>query len=207
MRMLADLFGLQHVTPLSRAAGLSRLRDPDSQPANGVWDETSQQWRVPQIKVCLVGHFLQADLPRCFGSRFYEALFRPAPGVPNIELSGRKRLTLVAKGQNFADHAPIVEFLQTPEGRLYAIRLATFDTTLPFGPGNLDRLCQTFLGVSKADTLSHDEIEHMRDTMRRSDLPPPENDPSWLPSPHEANDWSFIVAPVARRRRHSSWPH
>jgi len=27
-----------------------------------------------------------------------------------------------------------------------------------------------------------------------------ENDPSWLPSPHEANDWSFIgFPPIASR--------
>ena len=162
--MLADIFAIEGATPLSRTACLSKLQNRDSHPANGVWDEAKQRWHVPQIRVCLVGHFLQADLPRCFGRRFYEILFRRGPGIPNIELSGRKRLTLVAQGQNFTDHAPIVEFLGTPDGHLYAIRLATFDTNLPFGSGSLDRLCQTFLGVSKADALSHDEIEQMRDT-------------------------------------------
>ncbi|HET6325476.1 MAG TPA: hypothetical protein VFG04_12425 [Planctomycetaceae bacterium] len=169
-RMLADVFGFRDVTPVTRAAGLERLRDRNSQPANGVWDEEKQQWRVPVIRICLVGHFLQADLPRCFGRRHHEAVFRPLPGIPNIELSGRKRLTLVAQGRNFADYAPIVEFLETSGGDLFAIRLTTFDTMLPFGPGSLDRLSRTFLGVGKADTLSTGEKEQMRDTfLRRPD--------------------------------------
>jgi hypothetical protein len=166
-RMLADVFSIRDTTPVSRAAGLERLRDRSSQPANGVWDENKQQWRVPVIRICLVGHFLQADLPRCFGRRHHEAVFRPLHGIPNIELSGRKRLALVAQGRNFADYAPIVEFLETSGGDLFAIRLTTFDTMLPFGPGSLDHLSQTFLRVGKADTLSKSEKEHMRDTFLR----------------------------------------
>ncbi|HEV3304177.1 MAG TPA: hypothetical protein VG055_31295 [Planctomycetaceae bacterium] len=166
-RMLADVFSIRDTTPVSRAAGLERLRDRSSQPANGVWDENKQQWRVPVIRICLVGHFLQADLPRCFGRRHHEAVFRPLHGIPNIELSGRKRLALVAQGRNFADYAPIVEFLETSGGDLFAIRLTTFDTMLPFGPGSLDHLSQTFLGVGKADTLSKSEKEQMRDTFLR----------------------------------------
>jgi hypothetical protein len=166
-QVLADVFCLQGATPLSRAAGVLKLRDRNSQPANGIWDETARQWRVPQLKACLVGHFLQADIPRCFGRRFYDALFRPTPGIPNVDLSGRKRLTFVAQGRNFADYAPIVEFFQTQDGHLYAIRLTTLDTMLPFGPGSLDRLCQTFLGVGKSAAFSPDEMEQMRYAFQR----------------------------------------
>ncbi|HXY34631.1 MAG TPA: hypothetical protein VEI07_10415 [Planctomycetaceae bacterium] len=130
-------------------------------------DEKKQRWRVPEIRVCLVGHFLHADLARCFGRRFYDELFRPVEVLPNIELSGRKRLKFVAQGRNFADHTPIVEFFETPDGSLFAIRVATVDTGLPFLSGSLEHLSQTFLGIGKADTMSKDEKKEMRNAFLR----------------------------------------
>jgi len=165
--MLTDVFNIQDATPLSRAEGHARLTDPNSPPANAVWHDKSGQWRVPAIHVRLVGHSLHTGFPRFFGHQHHEAVFRPLPGAPDVALSGRKRLTVVAQGRNFSDYAPIVEFIETSESNLYAIRLETVDTMLPFGSGSLDHLSKVFLGVGKSEVLTRDEKEHMRDTFLR----------------------------------------
>jgi hypothetical protein len=166
LRIIGDLLGIQDVISVSREIGYQRLRNPDVQPLNGEWDQRRGGWRVPQINVVLVGHFLAADLSRVFGRNFFRELFRPVPGVSDIELTGLGRLSF-SQGQGVrANHDPIVEFAQTLDGRLYAIRLRTVDTTLPFGPGSLDRHSQTFLGVRKIDSINAYEKQRMLSTFR-----------------------------------------
>jgi hypothetical protein len=52
------------------------------------------------------------------------------------------------------------------DGTVFAVRLRTRDTNLPFGSGSLDRQSQTFLGLRKSTALSDDEKEDMLRTFR-----------------------------------------
>ena len=51
-------------------------------------------------------------------------------------------------------------------GDLFAVRLETRDTTLPFGPASLDRHSRTFLGLPKSGALSEDDKMDMLATFR-----------------------------------------
>ncbi|HEV8001604.1 MAG TPA: hypothetical protein VGP63_17085, partial [Planctomycetaceae bacterium] len=166
VRVLTDLFKLRGVHAVSRPDGYERLRDPDLDLPGGTWSKTSRRWRIPQIEIVLVGHFLPADLARAFGQTFYEDIFQQSPHAPRIHLAGTRRLALVTAGR-VPDYHPVVEFAETLDGHLYAVRLRTVDTLYPFGSGSLDRLSQTFLRAGKFPGFTPEEKSRMLDMFRK----------------------------------------
>jgi hypothetical protein len=165
-RILVDLFNLKGVRPVSRLDGYERLRNQALDLPGGTWSGTSRRWRIPEVDVVLVGHFLPADLARAFGPTFYEDIFQQSPHAPRIHLTGTRRLALVTAGR-VPDHRPIVEFVETQDGHLYAVRMRTLDTLCPFGPGSLERLSQTFLRTGKFPGFTPEEKGRMLEMFRR----------------------------------------
>ena len=163
--MLSDIFGMELIS-VSRIAGYQRLHGPGRPAWNAEWDESRCCWRVPEIIVRIVGHFLTADFARIFGRVYYDSLFQQSTLAPNIDLSYHRRLSFIANGQRFPDYRPVVEFAEAWDGRLYAVRVETADTSLPYGSGQLDRLARTFLGVSKSEVFNEEQKSRMRAMFR-----------------------------------------
>ncbi len=147
--IIRDLVGISDLTPVTRAYGHQLLHNHDVRPANGDWDEQRRCWRIPSIEMTVVSHFLSADLGRIFGRAFYWNLFEQVHGASDIHLTCNRRLSFAQGEGARVNHRPIVEFAATSDGRAYAIRLQTVDTTLPFGGGSLDQHGQTFLGARR----------------------------------------------------------
>ncbi len=165
--VVRDLLSISAAYPVSRTEGHRRLRDSRFPITNGEWDRDRARWCIPQIDLVLVGHFLPADLARVFGHQFYSDHFAKATGVGDIELLSGRRLAFAQGSGTRTNDRPVVEFAATVDGRLYAIRLKTVDTTLPFGSGSLDRLCEAFLRAHKIDVFSLEEKANMLSTFRR----------------------------------------
>ena len=151
--ILSDLFGLRGVAPCPRQEGRLRLDGgPTDGPTNGTWDRRAGRWKVPALRLVLVGHFLPADLGRIFGREFYDGLLHPAAGEPLVLATG-KTPGFAGTGPRAAFAPPVVEFAAGPDGSLHAIRLEFRDTTLPFGGGSLEALSRTFLGLGKGQAI------------------------------------------------------
>jgi hypothetical protein len=165
VRVLTDMFDLQGVRPVSRLDGYERLLREDFNPREGMWSKSSRRWRVPEIEICLVGHFLPADLARAFGHEFFDNIFEQAPYAPQIRLAGSRRLAFVTAG-SVPDYHPIIEFAETVSGHFYAVRLRTVDTLFPFGSGSLERLSRTFVGAGKVPAFTTEEKCRMLEMFR-----------------------------------------
>jgi len=166
-QMIIDLKNIVGAKTVSRSDGFRRLKDASSKPKNATWDKSAARWRVPSIRVTMVGHFLPADFARAFGVRFYDGVLDRAADGPKIEISSNRRLAFVGHRAGYDDYEPIVEFLELADGQLFAVRLATVDTNLTFGPKPLDDLAQTLLGVGKRNTFSADELGNMQKTFKK----------------------------------------
>jgi hypothetical protein len=167
-RMLRNLLQLTGITAVDRHAGQRQLEDPnaDDFPINAKRDPRTGRWKVPAIRVVLVGHFLQADFPRCFGRAFYDGVLRSEPGSSDPLVLKQGKLIGFTRATEAFPRPPVVEYLRTRDRSLYAIELETRDTTLPFGPASLERHSKTFLGFGKADRLSDREKDNMLCTFR-----------------------------------------
>src|SRR5262249_51765671 len=93
--MLVDLLGLSGVAARDRrdvaaelAASPARAGGGGNHPRyrNVTWD-AERRWRVPDVNLTIVGHFLRADIARMFGSRFVAGL---RDGGPTPHRSGSR---------------------------------------------------------------------------------------------------------------------
>ena len=119
------------------------------------------------LRLTLVGHYLSADALRLFGERFYHDRLLPSPNGEPAPLTLVQRKTI-----RFADHGgsqhfrpPVADAWATSKGTI-DIRLATFDTNLPYGSCSLDELSKALLGISKTSLISECEKPRMRRTFR-----------------------------------------
>ena len=164
--MLRNLFDVRDVVPCTRREGRRLLEGgPSAGPSNGAWRPLEGRWAVPILNLVLVGHFLPADFGRIFGRDFYDELLRPAAGEA-LAIRDGKLPGFAAAGPGAAFAPPVVEYAAGPDGSLYAVRLEFRDTTLPFGPGSLDGLGRTFLGVGKGEALGPEDKAWMLATFR-----------------------------------------
>jgi hypothetical protein len=143
-RMLRDVFDIADLQILTRPEGqdlVDSLRiGQEGLPANLAWDFKKRRWRVPALRVTLVGHFLPADFYRIFGRSFLDSL-RAADGRGRtIEVGSRKLLHFREGSGKFGSTEPVVEYVRTGDGRLFEVRLRMRDTNLPFGSASLDAL-------------------------------------------------------------------
>lgn len=167
-RMLRDLFGdgaADLPPPLSYAEGLARPRPLE--PGTPVrpeefWGGPMRPERLSGIGIVLIGHFLRADLGR-LGRDWYASL---DPGSDDrrdrVVLYERRRLSF-ATGRRYA--RPVVEWFDAGH-ELYKVQLSTLDTRLPYGPGGLDSLSNTFLGFGKDEAVSAVEKARMSRVFR-----------------------------------------
>ena len=164
-QILMDLVGIYSPRTRDRTSGARIAHDQGAwfmQSVKAHWDEARGEWKLPTIRVHMIGHFLPADLGRVFGAEFSKSLFQPDQrGSQPLTLQDRKLLTITHPQQRFA--APTVEFIDSPEG-FYRVVLETRDTRLPFGSASLERHCQTFLGFGKCAALSDNEKGNMLET-------------------------------------------
>ncbi len=171
--ILLDLFSLSGLPGMDRGKGGFLISGGDDsshcqewEPSNGEWDEKSGVWRVPEIQINLVGHFLTADLGRAFGRSFYKSLFDPvSTNMPPLTLTGKKIIQIADTRSSFI--RPDVEYIKDFDGCVFRVRIETSDLMLPFGPASLDRHCQTFLGVNKSDVLTREEKKRMSSTFEQ----------------------------------------
>jgi hypothetical protein len=168
--MARDLLDLPAAVPLSRAEFLRRTaglgRDSGPPFANAEWNPRDRTWRVPTVRLTVVCHFQRADLGRMFGAGFFADLGAAA----NVRLTGhhshrrggrcaphRRRPpapAVVLRGHKLLQFRPrVVEYLLVGQDA-YALHLTLRDTSLLFGPGSLDHLSRTFIGVGKAGGLT-----------------------------------------------------
>ncbi len=152
--MLRDLFAMRGLKAITRTQGYRRRKLT-----------TGKLSDVPTIRLVLVGHFLGADLLRMFGRLFLRSVFTPEPGrvqPPQIGLQQGHGTSFVQIHEAYSSFDPVVEYAEDARGQLFAIQLATIDTTLPFGPGTLESMSQTFLGQGKVGDLTRAEQRNMR---------------------------------------------
>src|SRR5262249_27526411 len=91
MRLWRDVTGQTDLAILTRAEGLSFLDrlDQAAMPPNGVrWSRG--RWRVQEVQLTLVGHFLRADLCRIFGADFWHSLRTTNSGGRRVAIRQRK---------------------------------------------------------------------------------------------------------------------
>jgi hypothetical protein len=167
--VLRDLLGLGGLTALSRLDGRGRIGQFGDPPEGVAGKPTNvlparRGWRVPEVNVTAVGHYLPADLARVFGRDFLaglKALKRAGRGGVVVRL--RRLLQLVEEASGRA--GPVVQDFFCGE-EMYALRLQTRDTMLPFGQASLDSLSKTFLGLGKSETLTEADKRDMLRTFR-----------------------------------------
>lgn len=167
-RMLRDLLEIPlHV--YSRAEGKAQqdwFGDTRPRPVNVTDRDKRGRWVIPSVTVRQVVHFQAADFLRVFGRDFFDELidrYYRDRGEVAIQDGKRIRYVECQRCRDFND--PVVEYIETGDGRFYGVRLATLDTILPFGPGSLDQHSQTFLRLRKSDALSIADKQHMRRTI------------------------------------------
>lgn len=155
-----DLLKLPQLTGHSRVQGQRLLRDESQGPTNGRWCSRTDQWRIPAIQVVLIAHHLPADFARVFGRLFLADLLESG----DITIRNTKRLGFV-EGRIPHRAGPVVQYIGIGNN-LYAIRLETMDTNLPFGPATLENHSRTFLGLGKSTSLAEQDKEDMLRTFR-----------------------------------------
>lgn len=155
---------------LTREQGAKRVenfgRPPELSvcaPRNVAWDEQRQRWKVPDVRLTVVGHFLRADFGRLFGRRFLAGLrLGPGEGHPRVFVPERKLLRFISGGHG---RPPVLEYV-AGDDEFFGVRVEMRDTTLPFGPGSLERHSRTFLGLGKSAPLTEGEKAKMLDTFQ-----------------------------------------
>jgi hypothetical protein len=171
LRMLRDLYGLAGLNVLSRHDGLARIdlfgvpgpAVPLPVPINVKSDPRTGRWRVPDVRLTLVGHFLTADFARIHGRDFLEGLLKckywrdRAPLV----IRHRKLTQLVEQWPGRTRLDPALEFCELG-GEFFQARVGTRDTVLPYGWASLDGLCRTFLGLGKSAAVAAEDKRDMR---------------------------------------------
>jgi hypothetical protein len=171
MRMLRDLYGLAELNVISRHDGLARVdlfgvpgpAVPVPVPTNVKRDPRTGRWRVPDVRLTLVGHFLTADFARIHGRDFLEGLLKckywrdRAPLV----IRHRKLTQLVEQWPGRTRLDPALEYCEL-EGAFFQARVETRDTVLPYGWASLDGLCRTFLGLGKSAAVAAEDKRDMR---------------------------------------------
>jgi hypothetical protein len=158
-RMLADLFGLGDVVPVSRHEGRRLI---EAGPPNAAQKPGKATPGVPAIRVVLVGHFLPADFARCFGRGFYDDLFGSRPdGGRSLAFRDGKIVGLAYAGGSPFGGAPVVEYAAAPDGSIYEVRLEIRDTNEAFGRGTLDHHSRTFLGLAKSRAPAEEDRQDM----------------------------------------------
>ena len=118
---------------------------------------------APKLKLVIVGHFLQADFCRLFGSTFYADTL----STPGYRVSDGKLVGLEACHGRYTDTQPVVQFARNEDDRIYQVTLRFRDTILPYGRGSLDSFSQVFLGQGKIDAITSDDKANMEETFRR----------------------------------------
>jgi hypothetical protein len=152
---IKDLFRFSQLRASSRTEAEQCLEHPDKAagPVNGQWDEAKQRWRVPMVRVVLVGHFLRADFGRMFGREFLAELIDSG----ELAIRNGKRLGFADPRQPY-NPAPVVQYAAMPDGSMFAIALEMRDTFLPYGSASLEEHSTTFLrGVGKLQCISEDD--------------------------------------------------
>src|SRR5207245_979403 len=106
-------------------------------PPNLKWDPRGKRWKVPDLPVTLVGHFLRVDFCRIFGSAFINSLrTSPADHHGRVAVESRRLLRFIERRGRGRDRAPILQYVY--HGRnFHAVRVETRDTMLPFGYATL----------------------------------------------------------------------
>lgn len=162
VRLFSQIFDFKSLKPISRFKGDQMVQNSSLQLIGAEWDKAKKRWKLPKIKITLIGHFLTADFGRIFGTDFYADLFagdgtKPSPVVFN----GSRNLMFVEQYSTFANTSPVIEYAAWGR-RLYEVHVETRDTMLPFGGASLERHSRTFLGIGKHDALSDDDKKQMR---------------------------------------------
>jgi hypothetical protein len=157
------LYGLRSLHSVPRWQGEQLITDDRRHYVDAEWDRELKRWRLPQISIVLVGHFLAADLGRIFGRSFFETLFwEDGLKCPPVGLADGRRMAFLDRHNSFRALAPVLEYAALDEHCLYEVRVETRDTCLPYGSASLDRLSQVFLGRGKSDGLTPDEKQKMK---------------------------------------------
>lgn len=159
VQVLRDLFRLDGVVPVPWQDGAAPVQDDGE--AIGYSGKVTQAGSAQRtLKLQLIGHFLSADLLRCFGGKFNANLLTPDNSTPEVFVRSSKLL-------GFAGHnkyqPPIVEYALV-EDQQYPVRLSTFDTNLPWGKAKLDSHAKLFLQLSKVDTVTQHDKARMEQT-------------------------------------------
>jgi hypothetical protein len=159
---VAGLLDLREVTAVSRGEGRALLAaGPEGRPRNPFADPRNGCWRVPTLRVVLVGHDLTRDFGRLFGRGFYDGLLRPEDGATPLLIRDGKLIGFAGAGPAGAYAPPIVEYATGPDGSMYAVRLAARDAALPFGNARFDQHRRTFLGELPPGPLTAAEADDM----------------------------------------------
>jgi hypothetical protein len=160
--MVRDLCDLTDLTILSRREG-SRLREQlgnsgSAVPTNVWQDRRSRRWKVPALRLTVVGHFLSADFCRLWGREFLAGLLQDG-----VRIRSRKLIQFADDSKKYGD--PVLEYC-CRGGDLYETRVQTRDTVLPFGHATLESLSKTFLGFGKHGTLAEQDKRDMLHTFQ-----------------------------------------
>jgi hypothetical protein len=156
-RMLLDLLGLDEVCP-SVVLGRPPLPAGSSPNAEVLGEKAGR------LRLVLVGHSLRADIARFFGRHFLDALKGPPGRRPRLSLHGRRLYGLGRPGAR--GRCPAVERIHL-DGWAIDVEYGFADTNLAFGPGTLEDLSRTFLGVGKCEAVSAEEKSRMSEVFRR----------------------------------------
>lgn len=125
----------------------------------------------PVLKILLVGHFLEADLARCFGKTFYHDIFTAEPDDPRpLTMRDGRPIRLAYAGGSPFSGPPIVEYVTATNEMTFGISLQTRDTSQVYGKGSLDDLSQTFLGRPKSGSLDASDKACMLETFRQKPI-------------------------------------
>lgn len=148
VRVVADLFGLKMVRAVPRGVGAGQPESEDG---------------AETLTLVLVAHHWAADLFRVFGADYWKGLLGQGT---RLEVRPHKPLGFQERSAGGRFRAPVLEYAQ--EGAaVYPVRVQHFDTNLPFGSSTLEEHARTFLGVGKAEGISHADKSHMLKTFKR----------------------------------------
>lgn len=167
VEILSKLLRLPNLEGISKAEIEPLIQDRNRKYREAKWDSEKEQWKLPTIKIVLIGHFLTADIGRSFGSSFNHSLFhRDKFKSSSIQLANRSKLGFIEEYANHTVNNPIIEYVKLGSTRLYQVRIETRDTILPFGKTNLNNLSDIFINQKKVDSISKAELAAMSNTFR-----------------------------------------
>ena len=170
-----DLLGVSDLEALTRKRGMEIVRDYNAAradlPSTAEWNDRKKRWRVPALRLSMVGHYLPADLYRVFGSEYLtELLTSPRENRRGVEVRRRKLLGFREPIPFQHSAGALVEHARTTDARLFEVRVRLRNTCLPFAPASLDSLSRTFLGVPKSDAITEAEKQDMSRTFQAKAL-------------------------------------